>query len=170
MSRILSTGGGACMVAGGHAWLPGGMYGCGGMFMVAGGHAWLLGVCVVVGVGVGVWLWRGMHGCLGGMYGCGGGRVGHVWLWGGGWGMCGCRECASLLEGMRGCWGGCIGYDEIRSMSGRYASYWNAFLLLLHLKNIFYEIWSIPGDHSTFGHNLINIINLMNLMNSAKAI
>ena len=24
--------------------------------------------------------------------------------------------------------GGCIGYDEIRSMSGRYASYWNAFL------------------------------------------
>ena len=22
----------------------------------------------------------------------------------------------------------CIGYDEIRSMSGRYASYWNAFL------------------------------------------
>ena len=41
--------------------------------------------------------------------------------------------------GMRGCRGacmvacmvageGCIGYDEIRSMSGRYASYWNAFL------------------------------------------
>ena len=25
-------------------------------------------------------------------------------------------------------WGVCIGYDEIRSMSGRYASYWNAFL------------------------------------------
>ena len=24
--------------------------------------------------------------------------------------------------------GACIGYDEIRSMSGRYASYWNAFL------------------------------------------
>ena len=23
---------------------------------------------------------------------------------------------------------GCIGYNEIRSMSGRYASYWNAFL------------------------------------------
>ena len=32
----------------------------------------------------------------------------------------------------RGAWmvfqGGCVGYDEIRSRSGRYASYWNAFL------------------------------------------
>ena len=36
---------------------------------------------------------------------------GHAWLW----------------EGMHGC----IGYDEIRSMSGRYASYWNAFLFQL---------------------------------------
>ena len=27
-------------------------------------------------------------------------------------------------------WGACVGY-EIRSMSGRYASYWNAFLLVL---------------------------------------
>ena len=26
--------------------------------------------------------------------------------------------------------GGCVGYDEIRSMSGRYASYWNAFLFV----------------------------------------
>ena len=26
--------------------------------------------------------------------------------------------------------GGCIGYDEIRSMSRRHASYWNAFLCL----------------------------------------
>ena len=24
--------------------------------------------------------------------------------------------------------GACVGYDEIRSMNGRYASYWNAFL------------------------------------------
>ena len=29
--------------------------------------------------------------------------------------------------------GACMGYDEIRSMSGRYASYWNAFLLCLML-------------------------------------
>ena len=60
-------GGGACVVAGGHAWLPGGVCGC-----------W---ACVVAG--------------------------------GGGRGMRGCRAC--------------MGYDEIRSMSGRYASYWNAF-------------------------------------------
>ena len=30
--------------------------------------------------------------------------------------------------------GACVGYDEIRSMSGRYASYWNAFLCLYILK------------------------------------
>ena len=30
--------------------------------------------------------------------------------------------------GMRGHGWACVGYDEIRSMSGRYASYWNAFL------------------------------------------
>ena len=34
-----------------------------------------------------------------------------------------------VAGGVRGCWGACVGYDEIRSMSGRYASYWNAFLL-----------------------------------------
>ena len=64
------------------------------------------GACVVAGLGDGrAWL-------LGGMHGCGG----HVWLWG----------------GMRDCRGGaCVGYDEIRSMSGQYTSYWNAFLLYL---------------------------------------
>ena len=41
----------------------------------------------------------------------------HVWLLGG-------RGHAWLA-------GGCIGYDEIRSMSGRYASYWNAFLFYI---------------------------------------
>ena len=63
---------GACMVAGGHAWLPGGMHG-----------------------------FQEVHGCGGDMHGC----RGHAWLW-----------------------GVCIGYDKIRSMSRRYASYWNAFL------------------------------------------
>ena len=29
---------------------------------------------------------------------------------------------------MHGGKGACVGYDEIWSMSGRYASYWNAFL------------------------------------------
>ena len=37
---------------------------------------------------------------------------GHAWLLGGGGGAC-------------------VGYDEIRLMSGRYASYWNAFLYIV---------------------------------------
>ena len=112
---------GACMVAGvmcgcgggrGHAGL-GGMHGCGG-------HVWLMiRACVVVGGMhgcqghawlLGVWLQWGMHGCGGGMCGCQGG-------------MCSCGVC--VVAGG----GACIGYDEIRSMSRQYASYWNAFLL-----------------------------------------
>ena len=97
--------------------------------MVAGG-GWGLGACMVAG---------GMHGCwggvvVGGMHGCGG----CAWLLGG---MCGCGGHAWLQQACmvagRHAWllgacvvaGGCVGYDEIRSMSGRYASYWNAFLL-----------------------------------------
>ena len=59
----------------------------------------------------------------------------HAWLLG----VCGCRGHAWLLGVCvvaRGAcvvagawlWGACVGYDEIRSMSRRYASYWNAFL------------------------------------------
>ena len=34
--------------------------------------------------------------------------------------------------------GACVGYDEIRSMSGRYAYYWNAFLCSVYiLKDLF---------------------------------
>ena len=43
---------GVCMLAGGHAWLPGGVHGCRGG-VVARGHAWLLG---------------GMRACQGGMH------------------------------------------------------------------------------------------------------
>ena len=97
---------GACVVA------PGGgaMRGC------SGGHAWLLwggrcvvawGACVVALGGGWVWLLRGHAWLLGGVRGC---SEGHAWL----------------------LWGeACVGYDEIRSMSGRYASYWNAFLFIL---------------------------------------
>ena len=108
---------------GGHAWLLGGICGCGGGHVVAGeggmcgcgGCAWL-GACVVAGEHAG-----GMCGYWGACVVVGGVRGGRgecvvaggvAWLWG----------------GMRGCWGGCVGYDEILSMSGRYASYWNAFL------------------------------------------
>ena len=100
-----------CVVAGGgggggrHAWLlAGGMHGCRGACMVAGG------ACVVARG------W-GMHGCREGMHGCEG------------WGACVVVGGACVVVGgMCGCWGACIGYDETRSMSGRYASYWNAFL------------------------------------------
>ena len=44
--------------------------------------------------------------------------------------------------------GACVGYDEIRSLSGRYASYWNAFLfdnkitvLVLYIISIKYFIY-----------------------------
>ena len=87
--------------------------------MVAGRHAWLWGVmcgcggsCVVVG---------------GDMCGCGG----HACLRGD---VHGCKGVCVVAGGcMCSCGGACVGYDEIRSMSGRYASYWNAFLLRLSL-------------------------------------
>ena len=107
---------GACMVApGGHAWLLlGGVHGCswgvcmakGGMCGEGGRACMVKGACVAKG---------GMHG-EGSMRGEGGvcvakggmcGKGGHAWQRGG---MC----------GMHG-----------RSLRGRYASYWNAFLLQL---------------------------------------
>ena len=54
------------MVAGGHAWLPGGMHGCQGMCVVGRGHAWLPGGVWLLGD---VWLAGGMHGWQG-MRGC----------------------------------------------------------------------------------------------------
>ena len=76
----------------------------------AGGHAWLLrgGVCGCLGAGACV-VAPGGHAWFlpGGMHG---------FFWGG---MCGF---------FRGGGEARIGYDEIRSISGRYASYWNAFL------------------------------------------
>ena len=113
---------GACMVAGRHAWLLGGMHGCQGMCMVVRSvHGCRRGACVVVGgtcmVAEGWHAWF-----LGGMCGCGG----HVWLGG----VCGWGH-AWLLEA-------CIGYDEIWSMSVLYASYWNAFLLYYNYYILYY--------------------------------
>ena len=81
--------------------------------------------------------WGVVHGCSGGgMRGCSWG--GSVWfLWGG---MHGCSGGACMVAprgacvvALGGAWllrGGMHGFfDEIRSMSRRYASYWNAFLL-----------------------------------------
>ena len=69
----------------------------------------------------------GVHGWQGSVCGYGGACVvarGHVWLAGG---MHGCQGACVVARGL------CIGYDEIRSMSGWYASYWNAFLLEITL-------------------------------------
>ena len=53
--------------------------------------------------------------------------VGGAWLWGA------CIVAGGMHGGSGTCMvaGGvaCVGYDEIRSMSRRYASYWNPFLL-----------------------------------------
>ena len=105
------------MVApGGRAWLlRGGVHGCsGGHAWLLGGHAWLLGGACMVAPGGHAWL-------LGGA--CVVAQGGHAWLLPGGACMVAWGGHAWLLGGgMRGF------FDEIRSMSGRYASYWNAFL------------------------------------------
>ena len=89
-----------------------------------GGRAWLLGGACMVALG-------------GDMCGCSRGACvvaprGHAWLLLGG--MHGC-----CWGGMCGCSGGMCGIrrdTEIRSMSGRYASYWNAFLLVYYFLQI----------------------------------
>ena len=114
VSVILSMGG-ACMVA--HGGGGGGVHGCSGK------------ACVVAPTG-------GMHGCSGGdVHGCSGGCV---WLLreGRGGGMHGCSGgvCVVFQGGMHGF------FDEIWSMSGRYTSYWNAFLLTELFSQSFEEI------------------------------
>ena len=101
---------------GGHAWLLGGMHGCLGACGVVGGHAWLQGgmcgcwgVCIVA---------EGACVVAGGVHGCGG----HAWLLGG----------ACMVAGGDVWLWACIGYDKIRSMSGQYTSYWNAFLFMIY--------------------------------------
>ena len=102
-----------------------GVRGCSGGCMVA----W--GACVVALGGHAWFFLRGVHGyflgghvCffLGGMHGFSGGCCAWFFLGGGMhgffWGVC------MVFSG-----GACIRYDKIRSMSGQYASYWNAFLL-----------------------------------------
>ena len=137
-------GAGHASMLGGHALLLwGGMCGCsGGACMVAPrGCAWLF-------LGGHVWLlWGGVHGCSGGA--CMVALEGHVWLLQGGMRGCSGRVCVVAPGGAcvvapSGCawllpgghawllWGGMHGFiDEIRSMSGRYTSYWNAFLFFV---------------------------------------
>ena len=109
-----------------HSVHGGGVRGCsGGACVVAPGgmRGFIWGACMVLFGGVCVVLFGGACVVLFG---------GHAWFY---------------LGGVRGfIWGGVhgffrfSGYNEIRSMSGRYASYWNAFLFRL----IFFCIWWIP--------------------------
>ena len=105
------------------------------------------GACVVALGGACMVALRGVHGCSwGAVHGCfqGGGeacvvawgacmvaRGGHAWLLPGGC-MVDPGGCVVAPRGgsMRGIWRDM----EIRSVSGRYASYWNAFLLKLYFK------------------------------------
>ena len=88
----------------------------------------------------------GVHGCwgvcvwlLGGMRGC-------QWVHGC-WGVCMVVGGACMVVGG----GACMGYNEIRSMSRWYASYWNAFLLPsaneVWGKVIFSQACVIPSVH-----------------------
>ena len=137
-SVILLTGGGvhgfirgAWFYSGGHAWFySGGIRGfirgvhawfySGGMHGFIGGHAWFYsGVCVVLS--------GGMHGFI---------RGACVVLSGG---VC------VVSSGVGGCVRGFssfFGYNEIRSMSGRYASYWNAFLFHSALNMSNKAVWT----------------------------
>ena len=136
---ILFTGGVRGCWGGGCAWFGGGRHVAAGGHAWLGGHVWLPGACVVAG---GCMVAGGMHGCWGACMVAGGCVVagGHAWFQ---VSMRGSRGACVVLGGMCGCWGACmvargacIGYDEIRSMSGRYAFYWNAFLLLNTVTNI----------------------------------
>ena len=115
------------------------------VILFTGGCAWLLlgGAACIVALGGHAWLlWEGMHGCSGGV--CVVAPGGCVVLFGGacvvlfgGHGFIGGGMHGFIQGGMRGfIWGGMrgffsfFGYNEIRSMIGRYASYWNAFLYI----------------------------------------
>ena len=97
-----------------------------------GGLAWfdLGGACVVLFGGGHAWFYLGEHAWFysgGGMHGFIPG--GHAWFYSGGGvhGFIGGCAWFHSGDGMRGFFS-FFGYNEIRSMSGRYASYWNAFL------------------------------------------
>ena len=141
---VRGCSGGACMVARGgmHGFIWGGVRGFiwGACVVLFGGHAWFYSG------GQRAWFYSGgMRGFIQGacMVLFGGVCMvlfgGHVWFYSGG-GMRGFIQrgaCVVLFsggvhgfiqQGGRAWFFQFFGYNEIRSMSGRYASYWNAFL------------------------------------------
>ena len=115
-----------------HGFIRGGMCGFirwGACVVLFEGHAWFYSG------GMRGFIWGGMRGFIGGacmvLFG------GHAWFYLGGMhgfirGACVvlCRGVCMIFLGGGVCgFFSFFGYNEIRSMSGRYASYWNAFLL-----------------------------------------
>ena len=104
----------------------GGMHGCtrGGVHGCTGGHVWFYSGCV-----------HGFNGgaCVVLFGGCVVLFGGHAWFYLGGhvWFYSGHAWFYSAAGGGMHGFFSFFGYNEIRSMSGRYASYWNAFFLLL---------------------------------------
>ena len=121
---ILLTGGACVVLFGGHAWFYLGghawFYLGGHAWFYLGGHAWfyLGGMRGFIG-GMRGFIWGGMHGFIQG---------GHAWFYLGGHAWFYLEGCMVLSGGGRVWFFQFFGYNEIWSMSGRYASYWNAFL------------------------------------------
>ena len=104
------------------------------------GFIWEVVACVVL-LG-GAWFHLGGVVLFGGVYGFiqGGGM--HGFIWGHAWFYSGaCMVFFSFF-----------GYNEIRSMSGRYASYWNAFLLMCSLERPTIGIVIIISNTSIVHH------------------
>ena len=113
--------------------------------------------CMVLFGGACMVLFGGMRGFI----------RGHAWFYSGGmhgfiWGVCmvlfegrvwllsvGRGACVVLFGGVCVVFFSFFGYNEIRSMSGRYASYWNAYLFLMRL-----HYWNVT-THSFSEHNRI---------------
>ena len=96
---------------GGHAWF----YSGGHAWFYSGGRVWFY---------LGGWVWFYSGGACVVLFG------GHAWFYSEG-------ACMVLFRGgVRGFFS-FFGYNEIRSMSGRYASYWNAFLFKHRIVLIF---------------------------------
>ena len=122
----------------------GGVYASWGVCVLPEGHACFWGVCVLP------------RGCV-----LSGGCVcfpGHAYFLGGGMpASCGGVQASqgACFLGMHGFFG-YIGYNEIWSMSGRYASYWNAFLFLFSCS--FQQKFGKRDGHIPFcGWHLVNL-------------
>ena len=129
----------------GHAWFYlGGMRGFiwGACMILFGGHAWFY--------------WGGVHGFI---WGCAWFYLGVCMvLFGGACMVLFGGACVVFLGGVH-VFFSFFGYNEIRSMSGRYASYWNAFLFIVIIKKlrIIIPFFWVINAHKTVGHKSFNI-------------